>query len=633
MRLVLALVLFAACAAPPEPNSRERDAERATESLPGPFSTENVPGPFSTESLPGPLSNEKGPGPNSVVPSPGYTALKLLPAGRHVLTTSEPLPLTVVATREDGTNEDVSAQAALTVRDPAAGSVVSGRFVPAAGGSRSTIVTATFASLTAAPILVSTVTPRARFDFEASMSVQTSPNASASVVMVATLAGHGTLRVAFSGSAGDTVRVTLPFSPPRSVTNVERVRFLARLEADVDLSSRVSFLTPTAGGQPSYKDVAGTGLIAHRSLGPTSFELSAAGIEASPDARGMQLSFTLSASGAGVLYLDEIELVAQFVLGLNLAWLDGQYAHDFGPSFHHPTWGVAYDPAHVEAILAMMQGLGVRLLRVWVFESCEGLEKDAAERVTGVHPTFWKNFDDFVFTRLPKYDVKVTFMLLGAHHTSECTSPSPIADLAARKAFLDQAMLPFVARYTASPWVWSIDLANEPEGAVAGDTGNWGAGVSWEAMRSFLSEAAAGVKNVAPGVFVSAGSGWHGADSVRAGRFSGLGFSHLDYHEYDDHGALASYTSLQRRARVIVGEGGQGSHTRDIVLQEKATSAMLANAYGGSYWGFLPWAIEAPGVSNEFTLIDPTSSYSMLRTTPALDALGDFIRTHGDVGP
>jgi hypothetical protein len=181
--------------------------------------------------------------------------------------------------------------------------------------------------------------------------------------------------------------------------------------------------------------------------------------------------------------------------------------------------------------------------------------------------------------------------------------------------------------------VWSFDLANEPEGDVAGDTGNWSTGEEWPAMRAFLSEATTYVKAAAPNAYVSAGSGWHNEANVAAGQFSGLGFTHLDFHNYADDGALAAYASLQRHARVIVGEGGQALGTRDLTLQKNAVWTMLNNAYTGSYWGYLPWAIEAPGVSNQYTLIDPSSTYSMLGTTPALDALAGFVKAHGDVGP
>lgn len=630
VRILSVFLLGTAACTATAPNSREREQEEriaaasAPQSAPSPAEPQTPQTPEETPS-PTPPPAESTPLPQ--VTGPAYSALKLLPEGRHLLTTNEPLPLKVIATRADGTEEDVTETASFTVRNGAVGSVVSGRFVPTKKGSQSTIITASLGALSAPPVLVSTVSPRVRRDFEASEPF-TLVGAAPSIDLSAPLAGNGSLRIAFSGKAGDSFSLSFTLPAPLSLTNVERVRFLARLDSDVDLAVRLGI---TAGGVST--DSPGSGLVAHRSDGQVSFESGVANVDKSYEASSIRLTFTLNAAGNGAVVLDEIELVQQFVLGLNLAWLDGSYAHDFGKSFHHPDWGVAYDPAHVDALLAMMQGLGIRLLRVWVFESCEGLQKDAAERVTGIEPTFWQNFDDFVFTRLPKYDVKVTFMLLGAHHTHECSSPSPVSDPTARRAFFDQAMLPFVARYGVSPWVWSIDLANEPEGAVAGSSGNWTTGVTWTQMRSYLSEGAAAVKTVAPRAFVSAGSGWHAQENVAAGQFSGLGFTHLDFHNYSDSGALATYASLQRHARVIVGEGGQESETRDLAVQKSALSTMLGKAYSGSYWGFWPWAIEAPGVSNQFTLIDPTSTYSALETTPALEALGAFVGSHSDIGP
>ena len=191
----------------------------------------------------------------------------------------------------------------------------------------------------------------------------------------------------------------------------------------------------------------------------------------------------------------------------------------------------------------------------------------------------------------------------------------------------------FVRRYGGSPWVWGFDLMNEPEGAVAGPTGNWGHGVDWTTMRDFLAAGAGRVRAAAPRAFVSAGSGWHGPDNVRAGRFSGLGFSHLDFHEYDDGGALPPYRDLQRRARVLVGEAGQRTERVDDSLQDAALRGFLRRAAEQHYWGVLSWYIDRPGSTNHLTLIDPSSSYGDLRPRPAARALRDLAASRGDLGP
>jgi hypothetical protein len=181
--------------------------------------------------------------------------------------------------------------------------------------------------------------------------------------------------------------------------------------------------------------------------------------------------------------------------------------------------------------------------------------------------------------------------------------------------------------------VWGFDLMNEPEGAVAGPTGNWESGVDWSTMRDFLADGARRVRAAAPRAVVSAGSGWHGPDNVRAGRFSGLGFSHLDFHEYDDAGALPAYADLGRHARVLVGEAGQRSERVDDALQAAALASFLRRAGEQHYWGVLSWYVDWPGSTNHLTLLDPASRYGGLRGRPAARVLRDLASARGDLGP
>ncbi len=591
MRPFILFIFLVSCAAPAaRPNSREVEQEEARRVVAEP----EAAAPASTEPD-APVSEEPAaPPPSQPAPELLATSLTLTPSGRHLLTTSEPLALHVEARGDDGSKRDVTNLATFTVRNPAIGTVTSGRFIPASAGA--TVITATFDGVSSNPLVVTTVAPHWASQ---SMSIQ------------------------LSGAANAVKIVEVPL-PNVSLTNVERMRFAFRFSSPLLASVRVAFKTNV------WHDVPDEALLENNQA---SLSFSGAALPGSQKATALRLTITLGEAGTSTLSLDLMELVAQFLIGVNLAWLDGAYSHDFGKDYHHPSWSVAYDPGHVEAVLAMLDQLGVRLLRVWVFESCEGLLKDANEHTTGLDSTFVQNFDDFMFTRVPKYDVRVELMLLGAYHTVECSSPSPITSAPAQQAFFANAMVPFVQRYASSPWLFGYDLANEPEGAVGGATGNYQSGATWEQMRSYLSAATTAVRNVAPNVYVSAGSGWHGADNIAAGRFSGLGFTHLDFHQYSDTGALPTYASLQRHARILIGEAGQASHTRNTTLQNTALVAMLQKAYAGDYWGFMPWAIEAPGVSNEYTLIDPSSTYQSLQPTPALLSLSQFAKSKNNIGP
>ncbi len=62
--------------------------------------------------------------------------------------------------------------------------------------------------------------------------------------------------------------------------------------------------------------------------------------------------------------------------GINLAWFEGAYMHDFGPNPNYPTWTVAYDHATADAAVADLQAQGIDLMRLWLWEGQEALPYD-----------------------------------------------------------------------------------------------------------------------------------------------------------------------------------------------------------------------------------------------------------------
>ncbi len=60
-------------------------------------------------------------------------------------------------------------------------------------------------------------------------------------------------------------------------------------------------------------------------------------------------------------------------VGVNLAWLDGAYDHDFGVNPFHPEWGVGYEPALARAVVGDLLAHDVSLLRLWLWEGQEAL--------------------------------------------------------------------------------------------------------------------------------------------------------------------------------------------------------------------------------------------------------------------
>ena len=77
--------------------------------------------------------------------------------------------------------------------------------------------------------------------------------------------------------------------------------------------------------------------------------------------------------------------------GVNLPWLHGSYGHDLAPNERHPGWGWAFDAHPFEPPLDEARELGFSAVRLWLCESGEGIETDAAGAICGLHPALLEN--------------------------------------------------------------------------------------------------------------------------------------------------------------------------------------------------------------------------------------------------
>lgn len=91
----------------------------------------------------------------------------------------------------------------------------------------------------------------------------------------------------------------------------------------------------------------------------------------------------------GALFSEYAGARPGFQTGLNLAWLEGAYDHDFAPNPLHPSWGVAYDSAVAGAVVADYAATGIEVMRLWAFEGQEGLPFSA------IHADFERDLGGF----------------------------------------------------------------------------------------------------------------------------------------------------------------------------------------------------------------------------------------------
>ncbi|MDI6783120.1 MAG: cellulase family glycosylhydrolase [bacterium] len=320
-----------------------------------------------------------------------------------------------------------------------------------------------------------------------------------------------------------------------------------------------------------------------------------------------------------------------FIFGANLAWLQGQYDHDFGENHQHPGWGVWYSSAanrtSTDGYLSDLTTMGCHVIRVWLWEGLEGLlfsGESTLAIVTGVHPGMWNNLDYFM-SRVSTRNLYVYWCLANAFgpywgpesglHFAIVTSST------VRQSYINNAVIPFITRYKGHPNIFAIDLMNEPEADVAGPRGNWtlSNGTNWATMTTFLRACRDAIKATDSTRLVSCGSGWHDYQNIRDGYYNLIGLDFYDYHDYRDDGSMPNYYSTLSTALggkpCILGEYGQGYSNWSDDTQNNADTNFMNNAWNNGFAGSLVWQYNYPGATEVHTLVNSNTSWRPVGTT------------------
>jgi hypothetical protein len=290
-----------------------------------------------------------------------------------------------------------------------------------------------------------------------------------------------------------------------------------------------------------------------------------------------------------------------YLHGANLPWLDGCYHNGLGVCFEHPEWRCAYNSQHLEAYLADMKRMNLNVVRVWLFENLQGLAFTKDGLVSGLEPTFDRNFADIL--RVAEKEKMALYLCLANDFMKTCQRLS-LKDIAsdpdACKAYVLNAVIPLVKKCKGRSCVFAFDIMNEPEQDIAGPTGNWTSnGIAWDTMRRFLQANADAIHRADPTRLVSCGSGWHDWKNVAAGRFDQLGLDFYDIHVHSDDGHVPPVSTLKVHKPVIIGEYGQATKHVDYDLQAKVAQRFLRNALDGGYAGTLIWRYNHPNATEE----------------------------------
>lgn len=294
-----------------------------------------------------------------------------------------------------------------------------------------------------------------------------------------------------------------------------------------------------------------------------------------------------------------------FVKGANLAWLNGQFDHDIGTNPNHPDWGCAYNSADMNRYMADMRNMGINVMRLWLHENKEGLIMSNG-LCTGMNSTFLANLDDVV--RLAQNNGMRLYLTLNGGDIDW------VNNTARRDSYINNAVKPLINRYRGNSIIFAIDIMNEIESVIAGNTGNWtSSGATWTQARDSIRAHRDAIKSVDSSRLVTCSSGWH--DWNNMAQFRNLGLDFYDYHHYADNPNLPTAASLGMDKPILIGEYGQSTTSWNDTLQSNAAKSFLDQARSKGYAGALIWNYAYPGSTDYHAMLNSNGSWRLVGTT------------------
>ena len=164
-----------------------------------------------------------------------------------------------------------------------------------------------------------------------------------------------------------------------------------------------------------------------------------------------------------------------FMNGANTPW---DRWDDFGGNYDATFWSEHYAELH---------DAGVNSSRVWI--TCSGtvgIDIAADGTVLGATPEHWEHLDSF-FAIAQERQIYVMATLMSFDHFEDGAASrwrAWLASDAAIDSYVENYLIPFLERYGQSPYLWSIDLINEPDWVYE----RWD--ISFERLRAYFARGA-----------------------------------------------------------------------------------------------------------------------------------------------
>lgn len=170
-----------------------------------------------------------------------------------------------------------------------------------------------------------------------------------------------------------------------------------------------------------------------------------------------------------------------WINGVNTPW---QNWNDFGGSFDESFWDEHFAGLHE---------IGINASRVWI--NCNGtiainLSKEGV--VTEVTELHWEHLDK-LFSIAAKHDIYIMATLLSFDHFKDTNSGymfwrRMLASEEGTQSFIDLYLKEFLERYADNPYLWCIDLMNEPDWVHEEEKNGQ---IEWDVLSAFFAKCSA----------------------------------------------------------------------------------------------------------------------------------------------
>jgi hypothetical protein len=200
-----------------------------------------------------------------------------------------------------------------------------------------------------------------------------------------------------------------------------------------------------------------------------------------------------------------------FMNGVNTPWDNW---NDFGGNYDHNFWDTEFQK---------IRQAGGNSSRIWI--TCNGdvgINISETGFVSSATDKHWEDLDD-MFALAAKHQLYIMATLMSFDHTKNTYKKyeswrKMFADTTNVSSYVNNYVIPFINRYKDNPYLWCIDICNEPDWIH--DNAECGK-IPWERLQYFAASVAAAVHENSPVLVTlgSAGVKWNGTCPTCLGNF------------------------------------------------------------------------------------------------------------------